>query len=204
MNILEAASVLKSGDWMHIALLVAVAIPFLTRGWYALVTSSHRRTHEFLVLWKEPVLRDDALGLEELVRHRYGGAMSADIIRHVLSLSHPSKKLRRLAAISAFFKVDLERRILVWIKPHRAQNRMFVAEVVGCGLGYFFLAFIGGMLLLYGWNKDVWDVVFFSLLGGVSLVFALVLLFHGMALVEARSTLAFVNDRPNSNGVRFT
>ena len=194
MNIVETAGVLKSGDWVALVLLALVAVPVVARGLFALASGRHRRRAEFLELWKNLGMRDDATWLEEVIRHRYGGALPASVIRHVLPLVHPSEKLRRLAMVSGFFAVDPQRLALAWKRSHRNQLFTFSAEVLAFGAGYVALAFVGGMFLLYGWRTTSTQAALPIVGGLTSVVLALRALFHSMALVDARSVLQFVNE----------
>lgn len=197
MDVVATAKLIQSGDAVAIVLLLALAAPVIVKGVFALNTGRHQRRKEFLELWKEVGLRDDTLWLEEVFKHRYRAELPAPLIKHVLALTHPSAKLRRLAMVSDFLKLDATRSLVAWTKPRRARLRWFLLEYMVLHLAYFVLALAGVLLIVHGWK--VWSIttVVLSFSGLLLLGMAFVAIWHAMALTEARTTLAFVNGNQN-------
>lgn len=197
MDVAAAAKMIQSGDVVAIVLLLAVAAPVVIKGAFALSSGRHQRRKEFLELWKEVGLRDDTLWLEEIFKHRYGAELPAPLIEHLLSLAHPSAKLRRLAMVSDFFKLDATRSLVAWSRPRRARLRWFLFEYLAAHLAYFALALAGVLLIVHGWRVQSFNTVVLGFFGLLLLGTAFAAIWHAMALTEARATLAFVNDSRN-------
>lgn len=203
MSVTEVAKAIQGGDWVAILIVLAVGVPVVAKGIFAVVTSRDRRRKEFLELWRGLELSNDALWLEETIKHRYGGALPSALIRHVLTLCHPSERLRRLAPVSEFFELDARQSHLNWSKPHRTRRLRLFGEIVGSAVAYFVLALSGGLILWSAVKSVSIDGLLPAVLGASLIVIAIRAMLHSMALVEACSVLTFVNGSfsPTSVGV---
>lgn len=197
MDVAATAKMIQSGDVIAIVLLLAVAAQVVIKGVFALNSGRHQRRKEFLELWKEVGLREDPLWLEEAFKHRYGAELPAPLIKHMLSLTHPSAKLRRLAKVSDFFKLDAPRSLVAWARPRRARPRWFLLEYLAGHLAYFVLALAGVLLIVHGWKVWSFNTLVLVSFGLLLLGMAFAAIWHAMALTEARTALAFVNDSRN-------
>lgn len=198
MSVAEVAKAIQDRDWVAILIVLLVGVPVVAKGIFAVVTSRDRRRKEFLELWRGLELSNDALWLEETIKHRYGGALPSTLIRHVLTLRHPSERLRRLAPVSEFFELDARQAHLNWTKPYRARRLRLFGEIVGSGLAYFVLALSGGLVLWSAVKSMAIDGLFPAVLGGSLIFIAIRAMLHAMALVEAHSVLSFVNSSSRS------
>lgn len=201
MSVTEVAKAIQGGDWVAILIVLAVGVPVVAKGIFAVVTSRDRRRKEFLELWRGLELSNDTLWLEETIKHRYGGALPSALIRHVLTLCHPSERLRRLAPVSEFFELDARQSHLSWTKPYRARWHRLFGEIVGSAVAYVVLALSGGIVLWSAVNSVSINGLFPAVLGASLIALAIRAMWHSMALLEARSVLAFVNASPRPASV---
>lgn len=193
MDAIAIAKVLEGRDVIPIAVLISIGAVPLVKGLFAVITRRHQRRREFLEFWKGDALKNDDLWLEEVIQHRYGATMPAQLIRHVAQLKWPSRKLRKIAMSSEYFEFDETQDKVTWAVRWRGRAHRLELEMVGCLIGYFVLAPVGIGLILTGSRQHLSDG-FLLVLGGAALaVTALKTFWHFISLVEARSTLALVN-----------
>ncbi len=193
MDAVAIAKVLEGKDVIPIAVLISIGAVPLVKGLFAVITGRHQRRKEFLEFWKEDALRNDDLWLEEVIQHRYGATMPARLIRHVAKLEWPSRKLRKVAMASEFFKFDETRNTVAWAVRWRGRAHWLEVEMVGCLIGYFVFAPVGIVLVLTSYRQSPADGFMLFLGGGAFVVAAFKTFWHFISLVEARSTLALVN-----------
>jgi len=189
LSALEIAEVIQSKALIPIVVILAMGVPTVIKGLFALNAGRNQRRKEFLEFWKEKDLRNDDLWLEESFALRYGGAMPARMIRHLLRLDWPSQKLRRVAMNADFFEVDEARRSIVWKRRWRGTGHWLKLEQAASGLAYFVFSSGAGILFLGDARHDVamdWGL----LVPGVTLaVLASMAFWHLVTLVDARSAL---------------
>ncbi|KGR52061.1 hypothetical protein OC00_05445 [Xanthomonas vasicola] len=108
-------------------------------------------------------------------------------------LDRPSIKLRKVAMASTFFDLDEERKQVVWLRRWRERTVWFLIEVAACFLGYISFASVGTILVLISRKKALPDGVPLTMAGAIIFFMACTAFWHVISLVQARSTLKFVN-----------
>lgn len=190
----EISSVVKDGDLITMAVLAGLAAVPLAKGIFALIATRRQRRKEFLEFWKVDSLENSDLWLEEVMQHRYGAFIPAELIRHVARLSWPSKKLRRLALSADFLQLDETRRTVTWSKKHRGEAFWLELEMVVSVAGYVALAALGTALLINGARQGLGEGFTALASGGVLASAACASFMHFISLIEARSSLVIIND----------
>jgi hypothetical protein len=186
----------KDGDVITVAVLVGLAAAPLAKGVFALFGTRRQRRKEFLELWKADSLGNSDLWLEEVIQHRYGASVPAELIRHVARLSWPSRRLRRLALSAGFLQMDENGRTVTWSKKRRGEALWLELEMMASVLGYVVLATLGVALLMTGVKQGFGDGFMTLAFGGVLAIAGGASFMHLILLVEARSSLVIINDAP--------
>ncbi len=197
MNATEISSVVKDGDLIAIAVLVGLAAVPMIKGIFALSATRRQRRKEFLELWKADSLDSSGLWLEEVILHRYGAAIPAELICHVSRLSWPSKKLRRLAMSAGFLRMDEMGQAVTWSKTHRTRAFWLELEMVASVVAYVVLAALGTALLITGVRQGLAEGFAALASGGLIASAGCASFMHFISLNEARSSLSVVNGIPH-------
>lgn len=196
MDPVAIAQVLQGRDVVAIAVVVCISTIPVVKGAFTWRAGRNQRRKEFLEFWKEGELGRDDLWLEEVMQHRYGVSMPAPLIRHVGKLSWPSRKLRMVSFTSKFFELDEIQGKIVWSVPRRARPRWLEAEMVCSLIAYVVLAMIGAILIITSIQQNSFSGVTLGVCGIASGCAAIKAFWHFISLVEARSTMVFVNEVP--------
>jgi len=192
----EISSAMKDGDLITVAVLAGLAAVPLVKGIFALLATRRQRRKEFLEFWKADSLRNSSLWLEEVMQHRYGASVPAELIRHVARLSWPSKKLRRLALSADFLQLDEAGRTVTWSNKRRGEAFWLELEMLVSIAGYVAFATLGTALLITGARHGLGEGFTALAFGGVLVSAGCASFMHFMSLVEARSSLVIINDAP--------
>ncbi|CAE1136358.1 hypothetical protein [Xanthomonas euroxanthea] len=193
MDAITIAKIVQGGDIIPIAVLITIGAVPLVKGLFALVTRKHQRRKEFLDVWKTDALRNDDLWLEEVIQHRYGATIPAQLIRHIARLKCPSRKLRKVAMTPDFFDFDDTQEKMAWAVSWRGRDHRIELEMISCLISYIVLATSGSGLILIGTRQDLSEGFIFVIGGVVFCAAAFKTFWHFISLLEARSTLALVN-----------
>jgi hypothetical protein len=193
MDASAVVEVIKGNDAVAWAVLIGLVIPTVAKGAFAVRGGLHQRRKDFLDLWMRRDHRVDALCLEGMVTHLYGGDLSASFIRHVISLEHPFDKLKRASLASDFLTLDAVHGLVTWKKGRRAHAAWFWLECLSAGVAYMLLITAGILGCYLGAESPQVDfvLVFYS---GVALLMGCLTFWHLIALTEARSTLRILTD----------
>jgi len=197
LNATEISSVVKDGDLIAIAVLVGLAAVPMIKGIFALSATRRQRRKEFLELWKADSLDSSGLWLEEVILHRYGAAIPAELICHVSGLSWPSKKLRRLAMSAGFLRMDEMGQAVTWSKTHRTRAFWLELEMVASVVAYVVLAALGTALLITGVRQGLAEGFAALASGGLIASAGCASFMHFISLNEARSSLSVINGIPH-------
>ena len=194
LNATEISSVVKDGDLITMAVIAGLAAVPLAKGIFFLIATRRQRRKEFLEFWRTDSLESSDLWLEEVIQHGYGASVPAELIRHVTRLSWPSKKLRRLALSADFLQMDATGRSLTWSLRRRRIAYRLELEMLLSVAGYIVLAVLGAAMLITGARQGLGEGITALGFGGVFASAACASFLHFISLVEARSSLAIIND----------
>jgi hypothetical protein len=139
-------SLLSTGNWLACSIVCVFAIGFLIKGVFALKTSRSQQRKEFLELWKDGDKSDD-FWLELMIRHCFGSALPAALVRRVMQLPASSVKLVDLAFAWSWFDYDPREGRLDWKAAWRRRSKRFTLELVLFRGIYGVLVFIGIMVM---------------------------------------------------------
>lgn len=192
----EISSVMKDGDLITMAVLAGLAAVPLAKGIFALLATRRQRRKEFLEFWKADSLGNSSLWLEEVMQHRYGASIPAELIRHVARLGWPSKKLRRLALSADFLQLDAAGQTVTWSNKRRGKAFWLELEMLMSVAGYVAFAALGTALLIAGARQGLGEGFTAFAFGGVIASAGCASFMHFISLVEARSSLVIINDAP--------
>lgn len=130
---------------------IVPALAVLILGWLAklltdLHTGSRQSRRDFLELWRALEKRDD-VALEVVTRHLFGEYLPADVIRTVIGMTFPSRRLQRLSMVWPHLEYDATtQRITLINRKLRATG--YRRWAIGAYLaGYFILALLGAYAL---------------------------------------------------------
>ncbi|RDS84884.1 hypothetical protein DWU98_02715 [Dyella monticola] len=156
----DALTMLQTGGPLTYLVLLVFALPAPIRGFFALTRSRSQARKEFLELWKNGDKNDD-FWLELMIRHCFGEALPAALVRRVMHLPAAPTALANLALSWSWFTYDVETASLQWKRKWRGRWRWAMIEYYACNVAYMVLGTIGVMSILAWLFKSV------ALLGGL-------------------------------------
>jgi hypothetical protein len=139
-------SILSTGGWLAYLIVCFSAIPLFARGIFALKSSNSRNRKEFLELWKDGDKSDD-FWLELMIRHCFGRALPAALVRRVMQLPASPAKLADLAASWSWFDYDQREGRLDWKVARRRGPKRSTLELRLSYAIYGTFAFVGLMIV---------------------------------------------------------
>jgi hypothetical protein len=145
----DVLTLLRTGGALAYLVLALYALPVLARGLFALKRSRSQERKEFLELWKDGDKSDD-FWLELMVRHCFGEALPAVLIRHVMCLPAAPSKLANLAKSWSWFTYDIRTGRLEWKSKWRGKWKWAIIELRALGALYMVLGSVG-LLSVWAW-----------------------------------------------------
>jgi hypothetical protein len=187
-------SILSTGGWLAYLFVCLSAIPLFARGIFAIKGSTSRNRKEFLELWKDGDKSDD-FWLELMIRHCFGRALPAALVRRVMRLPASPAKLSDLAMSWSWFDYDQREGRLDWKVARRKQSKRFALELRLSQTAYVIFAFVGLMLVQkmpVGSQLFIWGVI--------CVVFSIPFMVHSTDLSIASDTLKELSPQLNVPG----
>jgi hypothetical protein len=171
----DVMALLRTGGALAYLVLALYVLPVLARGLFALKRSGSQERKEFLELWKDGDKSDD-FWLELMVRHCFGEALPAVLVRRVVCLLAAPSKLSDLARSWSRFTYDTKTGRLEWKSKLRGMWKWGVIELRFFQVLYLVLGTFG-LLSVWVWpalsnNKLHTGLVY--LLGAAMTLFYLV------------------------------
>lgn len=183
----DILTLLNTGGLLAYLIVGLSVIPLLVKGIFALKTSRSQERKEFLELWKDGDKSDD-FWLELMVRHCFGAALPAALIRRITQLPASPAMLSDLASSWSWFAYDSKSGYLDWKVTWRRKPKWSAIELRLHQTIYGIFAFIGMMAM---WKFPLHSNAF--VLGVVSIVISAPFLLHSTNLSLASDTLKEVS-----------
>lgn len=179
----DVLALLQTGAPLAYFVLTLFALPVLVRGLFALTRSRSQARKEFLELWKDGDKSDD-FWLELMIRHCFGEALPASLVRRVIKLPGSPAKLTAIAGSWSWFVYDSESGRLDWKTEWRRVHKRNVIELLLCRVAYAIFGMVG-MLAVQTQPPHSGSFIF----GVVFLVAAMTCLVHSLNLEIASDEL---------------
>ncbi|GLQ50935.1 hypothetical protein ACFFJT_07010 [Dyella flava] len=145
----DVVALLRTGGALAYLVLALFALPVLARGMFALKRSRSQERKEFLELWKDGDKADD-FWLELMIRHCFGEALPAVLVRRVMCFPAAPSKLASLARSWSLLTYDTEMGRLEWRSRWREVWRWRGVELRVFEALYMVLGSVG-LLSVWAW-----------------------------------------------------